>query len=593
MEQRDKTVQRDQNLSHLNAGNHLPQEEVENLGIDRNENTNTAADRGDDFRSNDELEEADEDNQSINGRLGAHVNLKTNFILFSLLYSLVHGAVDAVLAFSAAELGTDLGSWGGFILYMTYTFSALLLAKPILQIFEAKDGVSLGLLGLLIYVSGFYLAILFPQRAWFFFLSGAGIGGIGAGILWTSQGAYYTINASKHAFTVNRSKSEIITVFAAIFAGFYLAFETGFKFIGTLVFLADGAANNSQKHQWKPIVFGIYTFSAAIATILFFLVVRQLEDPDHQHYGESLRNEVETEGSESSTPTRKYSNVVLGLWRIRNKKDDQVAINRRHKNRQNTFCCRLFKLKERLQWNEFYYQVSAVSRVLCMVPKLQLLIPYQICFGFSAGLVETYVNGVIVKKLIGDGYIGFLSGTVTLTASLLAGPMAYISNKVPHGRSIVMIMGIVCFAMGGLFLICLNDNEIASWSVILWYYVFHGAARGVWENTNKALIADFFPSADMRDAAFASVYFSSGLAGAMGFIFFQFMSRNTIATVNLLSSVIALVCYLFAQNLQNKEDNNEALLNSIRKLTDSNEGYDRLEVDSDGGGEEDAPFTLA
>jgi hypothetical protein len=68
------------------------------------------------------------------------------------------------------------------------------------------------------------------------------------------------------------------------------------------------------------------------------------------------------------------------------------------------------------------------------------------------------------------------------------------------------------------------------------------------------------------------------------------MSRYSIAVANLVTSLIALICYLFAQRLQYQEEDNEALLSSIRKLTDSSEGYDRLEVDSDGG--EDAPFSL-
>jgi MFS family permease len=586
--------------SPLTSTNQSDDDGIITIALNDSVDNNTA----NNFPTNDDLEEVDGGHHnSINGGYGSRIDLKTNFILFSLLYSLVHGAVDAVLAFSAAELGTDLGSWGGFTLYMTYTFSALFLAKPLLQIFEAKDGVSLGLLGLLIYVSGFYLAILFPEMAWFFFLCGAGIGGIGAGVLWTSQGAYYTINSSKFAFSVNRPKSEVITVFAAIFAGFYLAFETGFKFMGTIVFLADSASNHGQHHNWKPIVFGLYTFSAAIATIVFFLLIRQLEDHDHQqdsleNYQHQQDTETEEPTSPQFTPATRTSNSrtlgILGGWKTgkstgnrENRGNSRIISGDKSRS---SLCCGLFKLKERLQWNEIFYQTSAVTRVLLMVPKLQLLIPYQVCFGFSAGLVETYVNGVIVNKLIGDGYIGLLSGTVSLTASLLAGPMAWVCNNVPHGRVLVMILGIFCFAMGGLFLICLSDEEIASWSVILWYYVLHGAARGVWENTNKALIADFFPSSDMRDAAFASVYFSSGLAGAMGFIFFQFMSRYSIAVANLVTSLIALICYLFAQRLQYQEEDNEALLSSIRKLTDSSEGYDRLEVDSDGG--EDAPFSL-
>jgi len=42
----------------------------------------------------------------------------------------------------------------------------------------------------------------------------------------------------------------------------------------------------------------------------------------------------------------------------------------------------------------------------------------QACFGLIAGFVNAYINGEIVAVYIGDGYIGFLSAIVTLTAAV-------------------------------------------------------------------------------------------------------------------------------------------------------------------------------
>lgn len=110
-----------------------------------------------------------------------------NFLKFCIFYSVTHATVDAVLAFSTAELGAILGSWGGFALYVSYTLSSLFLARPCLRVLGAKGCVFSGLLGLLCYVFSFFLAILFRRISLPIFIIGAVIGGIGAGTLWTGN----------------------------------------------------------------------------------------------------------------------------------------------------------------------------------------------------------------------------------------------------------------------------------------------------------------------------------------------------------------------------------------------------------------------
>jgi small-conductance mechanosensitive channel len=134
--------------------------------------------------------------ESLNGKpdnRGKHTNYRRNFILFAILFSIVHATVDGVLAFAAAELGKSVGSYSGFMLYVTYTLSSLLLANPFLSKYSAKSGVLFGLCGMLIYVCSFFLAILFPVAKMGIFVVGAGLGGVGAGILWPSQGIYFRL----------------------------------------------------------------------------------------------------------------------------------------------------------------------------------------------------------------------------------------------------------------------------------------------------------------------------------------------------------------------------------------------------------------
>jgi hypothetical protein len=100
-----------------------------------------------------------------------------NYLLFCILFSITHATVDAVLAFSSAELGTGLGSSAGFSLYIGYTVSALLFAKPVLNQLESKNSVLLGLTGLLLYVLSFFIAVWIPNIS-FVFIIGASLGGI-------------------------------------------------------------------------------------------------------------------------------------------------------------------------------------------------------------------------------------------------------------------------------------------------------------------------------------------------------------------------------------------------------------------------------
>jgi MFS family permease len=528
--------------------------------------------------------------------------LRQNFLLFSVLYSVVHASVDVVLAFSAAELGPDLGSWGGFTLYATYTLSALCLAKPLLRLVvgDAKDAVVLGLLGMLLYVAGFYAALLLPkgsQWQWVCFLAGAGLGGLSAGVLWTAQGAYFTLNARLLASTSSSSSStpslasgtasEMVVTFAGLFAGLYLGIETATKFVATAIFLlASASASSSFSAHWKPVVFGLYTFCAAVATGVFVVYIKRLQE-------ETTDSQQQQHSQHSSAGRKRRRFSFLQPRRTHSTTIASAVVN--DSDNQTTPC--LFGLirckSESLSVHDVFYEALTVLHELATVPKLQLLIPYQVCFGLSAGLVETYVNGVVVGPLLGDGYIGLLSGTVTLTAALLAMPTAMFANRwVAHGRSALMVLGAVAFSMGGCMLLVWSDESLAVWPVIIWFYIFHGIARCIWENTNKAIIADYFGSdEDRRDAAFASVYFASGLSGAFGFVFFQFLSRWTIAVLNVATAGIALTCFLFAQRLHNQEVANVVLLSDLHKLTDSNVGYDHLpDVDSDN--EEEAPFVI-
>ena len=73
-----------------------------------------------------------------------------------------------------------------------------------------------------------------------------------------------------------------------------------------------------------------------------------------------------------------------------------------------------------------------------------------------------------------------------------------------------------------------------------------GVGRGVWESTNKAVIADFFPT--QPGAAFANVIWSSGLASSVGYFMFgqASMTIRAGAKICLFWCVLGFVGYLTA-----------------------------------------------
>lgn len=55
-------------------------------------------------------------------------------------------------------------------------------------------------------------------------------------------------------------------------------------------------------------------------------------------------------------------------------------------------------------------------------------------------------------------------------------------------------------------------------------YILAGSGRAVFEGTNKAVFADFFPND--KEAAFANVIIQSGGSAAIAFFVFPYMSKE-------------------------------------------------------------------
>lgn len=223
---------------------------------------------------------------------------------------------------------------------------------------------------------------------------------------------------------------------------------------------------------------------------------------------------------------------------------------------------------------------TSALTLVCTDSRLLLLIPFQLCVGLAFSFVPFYVFGTIIadSDSLGDAYVGLISACIPLTGSAMAFPTAAVASRI--GKPVPMTVGAVGLGMAGLAVICFSDATLGTWPVILVYIVIYGVGRGVYENTNKAVIVEFFnhttfsreddlsANATKKNiiAAFAATNFSRNIASAFGYFAFNHITRFEMSLLVLLFAVAGLFCYYAAHVrhqayvLRGREGEGEALL---------------------------------
>ncbi|GAX22536.1 hypothetical protein FisN_14Hh159 [Fistulifera solaris] len=191
-----------------------------------------------------------------------------NFVGMSLLFSVNHGCVVACLSLASARLGTT-GNIQSGILYMSYTGSALLGATYSVKKFGPRDSLVAGLALYCVYVTAFWMASSFPSFAQPASFLGALVGGVGAGLLWTAQGAFFGRAAECHALALAQETSLSTSKLAGIFASIYLGLELVLRSTSSALLKLFSVA-------WSTI-FGIYAL-LAIFSAVGMMFVQQPED---------------------------------------------------------------------------------------------------------------------------------------------------------------------------------------------------------------------------------------------------------------------------------------------------------------------------
>jgi hypothetical protein len=208
-------------------------------------------------------------------------------------------------------------------------------------------------------------------------------------------------------------------------------------------------------------------------------------------------------------------------------------------------------------WDISYRSISreagAVARLAWKDKRLTMLLPFQLAFGFTSAFIPYYIFGTVVvdSPHLGIRAVGVLSSLIVLVGALSAIPAAYMSNMV--GKPYVIAIGGACIAIIGLFIFAFSDSSLGMWIAMIPLVSIYGLGRGVWETINKAVFVDFFSDdVDKCAAAFSAATFANGYAAGMGFLAFSFMKREEMAVLLVITSIAALVAYMYAFKMQNQ-----------------------------------------
>jgi hypothetical protein len=178
--------------------------------------------------------------------------------------------------------------------------------------------------------------------------------------------------------------------------------------------------------------------------------------------------------------------------------------------------------KEAFSWGAVLQKSGLALSLITSDPKMAMLLPTQIGFGFASAFLNSYVSPKVVKPIIGKAAIGFFAGIVAGVACIVSAAGGAFVKKTGLKWPNMLLGGVSFVCMSGLFLVLDTKKwDKSQIGLLALVYIFQGVGRGIFESTNKAVIADFF--GDNAPAAFANVIWSSGGASAVGYFWFTSM----------------------------------------------------------------------
>ena len=315
-------------------------------------------------------------------------------------------------------------------------------------------------------------------------LLGAALGGVGAGIAWTAQGAYFTETVERLSIhrqttttvpegdngdetvvatptTTTSVSASISQELAAVFAGTILISETVLDVLATVLV------------QWIPwsTVFAVYSAIAVGSTVALQRCVMEYTTTARAH--------------------------VVPTATVNNENDNRIH---NETAASSTSAVRLRR------------DATTALRLLITDSKLKYFLPFLATFALAGAFLNSFVSGEVVPAVTGsDGWVGLL---VAVHGVVAAGCALGLGRR-HHHKEWILVLGCAGFAAVALPFVLwpdYNNNDTWSWPLLVWIYVAEGVGRATFEGTLKAIFADYF--AYSKEAAFANIILQYGLASS-------------------------------------------------------------------------------
>lgn len=426
-----------------------------------------------------------------NGQPRGTSNWLRHFMVMAVLFSINHGCVVAVSGLASADFGVSIAAVANGILYFMYTFSSLLLAVPLVEIYGPKKVLALGLWMYCFYLLAFGIIVASPDMSdgikYVIVIVGSTMGGVGAGGLWSAQGAYFANAAAQYSKETGEKPEKVNGTFGGYFA---------FVFVGTEIIMK--VLSSVIRDVWD-------SYNATIFVFWFYVVASALASIGIMFVKALPKKELSIEDNAGPRPS--FGKLM---------------------------CKKLMGM-----------------RTILTNPRIWLLSPLNLAFTYAVSYVANEFSGVIGPALAGEDNVGYLTAIIPGTAMILSIPFARLARYI--GNAPIMWLGCFAFFIIGVLGYALDTKEFVYKSdtgkmvsvmgpalnlgeLIVLYMVF-GIGRAVYESTNKAVYADFFPTD--RAGAFGLVAFESGLFGAVGFLLFASFLDVSITTITLVQIVVA------------------------------------------------------
>lgn len=461
----------------------------------------------------------------LNGKQPWYLNptkLYLNFIVMTLCFSVNHGTITAVLgvATSLLKAGGEtpdeqrqkrnlVANVSSGCLYIMYTLTALTFAAGLVQYTGCKKALCLSLFFYCFYNASFWIACSIDGNEHPEVIWAVTICGSVLG--GCAAGWLWTAQGAFFSRTAGwyaKAKGIPVTEASSKLSGIFAMCYVGFEVILKLLSSTLYTAFNHS----SVALFSIYTITAIVASSLMLFIA---EPPVVPVEGE--------EEEDKDAPKQKVS----------------------------------FSRKFFLAMNLLY-----TNR------KMQCLVLLNCAFGVTGGVLNGYINSNVTSKVVGTDNLGYFLSITPGVATVLSVPYSTFANR--FGKAPLMFFGSLCFALvSGLIWILSFEKLNGLGYGICVLYILMGSGRAVFENTNKALVADFFP-AD-AEAAFANVIFQSGAASAITFFIIAFVqpdiptdaNKNAIAGPSACISVVSGLLLIIAFRIKKREDREDELLQDI------------------------------